>query len=465
MILMIVSPRTHERASARLEAAGYPVVSYLEDKTQVEDAIQMHAIRVAFVDDKIGFAAHTRSLCERTGIPVLPFEFDYQELLRIVAPYFKQGRGVLNSESRQERVNKEKVSTEADAIPEGAALPQTDLAFAQQDMRVRVSQLLRPALSKTETKPSTAATPVVDPTPAQRIIEERIIERERIVEVPVEVPVDRIIERERIIEVPVDRVVEIPVQTGITQRFVVVTSAYPRCGVTLIATLAAQLLAQAHVRVAVIEAPGITPALLDLMDLREHANGSDWRTARPIVPIERDGIAWFPLYEETMLQNAEDHVDTLLRLVYRLRDYPLVLLDAGSQFFHEEIYDIADQVWWVLDSDPVRMARMHRPNGSAEQAYYAHIQGLPFSRVQTVLNRSSRTLRQNRDLFQGAVHLPALDHEALQQALWHLMPPLRTGALQEAIASAWNPLISDWMPRIERKKKFRIGGKKQQVVE
>ncbi len=452
MILLLMPQSSYKRASIRLRNAGYAVAPYQQDLEQLRDTVQTQGIAVAVLYHTVAFAADAKALLERVQIPIIPFELDYDVLLSQVAAYHA---AVIRTPVPTSPVTQAPVvvTTEPPVTPvDIEKAPKEDGPSEPQPLRV--SQLLRPAPTRsapaTETKVSSPITKDHAPAPTtERIVE---IPVERIVEVPVEriveVPVERIVEVERIVHV--DRPVEVAVQTGVAQRLIVVASAFARSGVTLTTLLAAQLVARARVRVAVIEAPGITPSLVDLLDVRAQATGRDWRQAKPIQAIEIGGVSWYPLYQDHTEADPEEQIDILLRLIYRLRDYPLVLLDTGSQFYNEEIFEIADRVWWVVEPDPIRLARMMGQAQTPEYEAAQRIKELPTRRVQTIVNRSSVIVQRERELFAGAIHLPQLPHDELQQAQWNVQSPLDTD-IRDAIARAWRPLVEQWLTTDEKK--------------
>lgn len=443
MILLLMPLSSYKRASIRLRNAGYAVAPYQTDLEQLRDTVQTQGIAVAVVYHTVAFAADAKVLLQRVQIPIIPFELDYDVLLNQVAAYHV---AVIHTPESASPVTRAPVvvTTELHVAP-GDIEKAPKKGDPSEPQPLRVSQLLRPA--------PTPPAPVIEPKISTTKDHAPTPTAERIVEVPVEriveVPVEKIVEVERIVHV--DRPVEVAVQTGIAQRLIVVASAFARSGVTLTTLLAAQLVARARVRVAVIEAPGITPSLVDLLDVRTQATGRDWRQAKPIQPIEMGGVSWYPLYQDHTDADPEEQIDILLRLIYRLRDYPLVLLDTGSQFYNEEIFEIADRVWWVVEPDPIRLARMLGQPQTPEYEAAQRIKELPTRRVQTIVNRSSVIVQRERELFAGAIHLPQLPHDELQQAQWNVQSPLDTD-IRDSIMRAWRPLIEQWVTVAEEKK-------------
>ena len=180
----------------------------------------------------------------------------------------------------------------------------------------------------------------------------------------------------------------------------------------------------------------------------------DYRERRGVEAIQKDGIDYYPCRQGVEL-DVESQTEALLRLVYRLREYPLVLIDAGMQFYDAEVWDVTDQVWTVLEPDPVQLLRIHQ-QGTKEHERLLALEELSAKRRKILMNKSSKMNKRDKEVYPGAIHIPLFPYESLQESLWNLEWPIKNKDIGNEIYHALRSLVATWLPEPKEKRSFFI---------
>ncbi|WP_029421794.1 hypothetical protein [Alicyclobacillus macrosporangiidus] len=197
-------------------------------------------------------------------------------------------------------------------------------------------------------------------------------------------------------------------------RLLVVVGLWSRSGVTTVSYLLSKLFAERLPvsGVTCIEHPRQWPRMWDYFQLDERMPPEQyrhWTEDGAGQGIEVDGVSLVPL--PPGCETAGDCQQQMVQYIFRQLRKPVTVIDCGVNFKEELLFGVADRVVCVLDCDPTYLAVNELGNR------YRYLTEKCGQRLVTVLNKWT-SFAHYGDLFEGAVRVPYLPPERVQQALW-----------------------------------------------
>ncbi len=195
----------------------------------------------------------------------------------------------------------------------------------------------------------------------------------------------------------------------------VVTGIWPRAGVSTVSEWLASAVAGAYTsgRVTLCEAPTKWPRMWERyrLDAVQSLEETPFGTVEGVV--QKDALHLMPLPPG---QASRDGPTKFVSVVLRHLRSGVVVVDGDT----EELLDMADGVWCVLDCDPTYLSIPEL--GERYQALRERVG----ERLVTVLNQWTPDATYPSDVFEHPVRLSYRHPEAMQKALWQgtLAPPL-----------------------------------------
>jgi len=146
----------------------------------------------------------------------------------------------------------------------------------------------------------------------------------------------------------------------IHRRCIAVTSLYAQAGASFIASNVAYAWAGKNIPVTLGELPGPTSYFYFALDYERRVNRqTNPYTSAPLLLIQNNRLR---IQIDPPLQpNKPSHFDAAHWLLRTCKESPLVVIDVSSHWREaeaEQIFELADEIWVVLDTDLARLTRM-----------------------------------------------------------------------------------------------------------
>lgn len=292
VITILKSIETYKRIKIQVD---YDVIEWnphIEDIEQVQEKIAVVEFDLAIVDEKVWWAKEAVSLFKSFDVPIVYFQGDFEEVNKEVAAF----------------------------VPEEEDDSYLDFPLSEET--------------------------------SSHDGQVKIIEREKIIEKEVEVPVFQYRD----------------LYTNIPQKLIVVTNLSSRAGSTFTTVNIAKALSKRNILTAVAEPPINTPYIFDMLGLHL----IDENLSKPLeeiysIPHEirrgnrvkrgneliYDGISWLvgTRAHGSVRKWTYEH---MMKLIYSTKA-SITLLDVGSNFYHDSVQEILselDQIFVIVDPLP-----------------------------------------------------------------------------------------------------------------
>ena len=72
------------------------------------------------------------------------------------------------------------------------------------------------------------------------------------------------------------------------------------------------------------------------------------------------------------------------------------------------------------------------------------------------MNKSSKMIKRDKDVYPGAFHIPLFPYESLQESLWNLEWPIKNKEIGNDIYHALQGLVATWLPEPKEKRSFFV---------
>lgn len=253
-------------------------------------------------------------------------------------------------------------------------------------------------------------------------------------------------------------------------KMILIGSLYPGAGSTFVAMNLARMLADNDIPVTYVENPMNPKAYaydaLYIDGRMETAHYRDWAeqlVEENQVKMDTDflhkGVRWI-VKDPRILNYRNWNYELMMRFVYSVRRRPIVIWDVSTSWNLESVKNIipqCDEIFLVIDPDPVRLDWASIPNSRESQILNLIRSYESYIPVHTIANKNNEGVDfstwKETFPFESAFPFPLIDVSLVHQAMWKGELVYDIKGAQQAILEACLPISKTILPEIVWKEK------------